>query len=1401
LTRLANAGEANTQDAASAEQYSCLFPAMVQAWRSAFALPDAYFGFVQLSTFCPSSAESLPLMRNAQLAAADLPRVGWATNADHGAGCNVHQPWKQYVGKRLGDSALAIQYGQNLMWRSPSYKSAAVTVTRHGQAGDDVDSRWRQLTTTVSLNDVHSAGLDTTYPWNYVNGLNCTLQNAKVPGTCAWAAVKLSSGKWLNATLTSQGQTVSLTVIAKAPETVVATAYGWGPVPLMSIYDKGSGLPVVPWNCSLASSSDVFTRQQLKTDDTNDGFLQICSPHSWPANASHIQCAMDMGENGSSTASGSADGCAMTCCANPHCAVWQWAPAGSSGGSGCWLGHEQLHGCRNNSDWVGGSRVPPEAGPPPPPSPPPPPPPPPTPFPPAPPAPGPVPKCRPGLNSSMARLACHLNGFCTAAGVCSCDKPWNGTSCATLRFKPVAFPQGYGQVPRVTTWGGGAIVDPGTRKYHAFVSRMSNGCFLETCGANSRVDHAVADNISGPYEFVDVAVPTWAHNTAPFALGNASTEGKYAIVIIGNGNSAPDGGHNCNSSQPCSFPANASGVHCQGLFADASGDASADDCAVRCCNDWRCTHWQWAPRTSVSDGGCWHGSCQHSVRNSSWVGGSRPPPPSQPPPPPPPFPKGSNIHVTDSLSGPWRPLQNDLGQIDTPSGTGCNNPAPWQHPNGTIFCLCNSGALLRSEKLVGPWQFVSAVHLGNEHVPGSYEDPDLYTDSHGYFHILFHVYSSQPTLTCVNATVSAHVFSIDGYTWWTSNERPYTNAVERVDGGAPLVLSTRERPKLFFDASGQMTALFNGVCATWCRPPSLGGVGPETGCVDCKYRSSPTFTLVQEFDLGHSPLKSIGWKSDDDSNGRGDPVAQPAAVVDSPWGARITVLAEGIFRLQLGGVSSFDDRPSFQIVNRNLPVPEFNVSRPTTDQLVVRTAAASIAVQSPTHGEHCAAQCTDTGCHLNSRNWTALDGVADSGSQRTSKHPNGITATSEGCFCACYDDSECSTVLLVADKMPPPSTPVLCYLLKQVQAITNYTGRVFMGLYGNSTLPPPPPKPRPSLRVSFECPAAALSWSGQLNVTGGIAITSALFATLPPLPVSSRGWYLLDDSNTSRLGGASSTGIDWWQYPLDPVGTDVYFSCFGYSQREDFHDGMRQFTSITGPAPLLPIESYGVWHAQCCNKSLYTQQGLNDLVLSEYKRRDIPLDVLNLDMAWHRPGWSSYSWNRDLFPDVNGLTASLKNGSNAYNAPLKLILNHHPGGAIISRDREDEYNPFCEQMGVDPALNKSFNCDFYDRDYMQALYRAVLAPLADWVWIDGAGETSTSGQCGTGPVDWNLQGNYAFNTLQEKTFNRRAFTLNRRPGRADGTNTHLQVLNGSHLVGNAVRSLSSCTSSLLSVLI
>ena len=60
---------------------------------------------------------------------------------------------------------------------------------------------------------------------------------------------------------------------------------------------------------------------------------------------------------------------------------------------------------------------------------------------------------------------------------------------------------------------------------------------------------------------------------------------------------------------------------------------------------------------------------------------------------------GSTIHTSKSLDGPWVPLANNtLG--------GCNNPAPWVHPNGTIYIVCG-GTLKRSESISGPWETVT----------------------------------------------------------------------------------------------------------------------------------------------------------------------------------------------------------------------------------------------------------------------------------------------------------------------------------------------------------------------------------------------------------------------------------------------------------------------------------------------------------------------------------------------------------------------------------------------------------------------------------------------------------------------------------------------------------------------
>ena len=220
-------GEANTATLACAKSYACLFPAMIDGWRAAFAAPDVFFGFVQLSTFgcTPIRGWTLPLavpqLRDAQMAAAKLHNVGWVTNADLGAGCNVHPPRKATVGARLANAALGLIYSNDSSaaapkapWRSPSYKRmVATTATTLAEgtsravptAAAAAAAVVTVVAVTVQLND--PAPLKLVYPPNYAgldlnsstiagypagNSGNCSGLNRVMPGVCAWAAVELT---------------------------------------------------------------------------------------------------------------------------------------------------------------------------------------------------------------------------------------------------------------------------------------------------------------------------------------------------------------------------------------------------------------------------------------------------------------------------------------------------------------------------------------------------------------------------------------------------------------------------------------------------------------------------------------------------------------------------------------------------------------------------------------------------------------------------------------------------------------------------------------------------------------------------------------------------------------------------------------------------------------------------------------------------------------------------------------------------------------------------------------------------------------------------------------------------------------------------------------------------------
>lgn len=233
-------GEANVGGQNAADQYACKFPAMIRAWRKAMEVPDAYFGFVQLSTWC--AGVGVAEIREAQMAALNLPgKVGYATNADHGAGCNIHPPLKQPCGMRLGNSALALNYGRDVAWRSPSYAGATAAMIPASGGGN----RPARATVTVELADASDAGLELRDPYNR-DTLNCT---AQLPGVCAWASIRLSVEGWVNATASvSEGKVVLVATTNNGGQEVIGSSYGWGSVPMMSVYDTGTGLPLLPWN-------------------------------------------------------------------------------------------------------------------------------------------------------------------------------------------------------------------------------------------------------------------------------------------------------------------------------------------------------------------------------------------------------------------------------------------------------------------------------------------------------------------------------------------------------------------------------------------------------------------------------------------------------------------------------------------------------------------------------------------------------------------------------------------------------------------------------------------------------------------------------------------------------------------------------------------------------------------------------------------------------------------------------------------------------------------------------------------------------------------------------------------------------------------------------------------------
>ena len=111
-------------------RYEYLQEALVKGWRSTFENENLSFYWVQLANFRepknnPAGGGWGPI-REGQRRALKIPKTGMAVAIDIGDARNIHPRNKQDVGARLALWALAKDYGQDIVYSGPLYKSMKV---------------------------------------------------------------------------------------------------------------------------------------------------------------------------------------------------------------------------------------------------------------------------------------------------------------------------------------------------------------------------------------------------------------------------------------------------------------------------------------------------------------------------------------------------------------------------------------------------------------------------------------------------------------------------------------------------------------------------------------------------------------------------------------------------------------------------------------------------------------------------------------------------------------------------------------------------------------------------------------------------------------------------------------------------------------------------------------------------------------------------------------------------------------------------------------------------------------------------------------------------------------------------------------------------------------------------
>ena len=229
-----------------------------------------------------------------------------------------------------------------------------------------------------------------------------------------------------------------------------------------------------------------------------------------------------------------------------------------------------------------------------------------------------------------------------------------------------------------------------------------------------------------------------------------------------------------------------------------------------------------------------------------------------------------------------------------------------------------------------------------------------------------------------------------------------------------------------------------------------------------------------------------------------------------------------------------------------------------------------------------------------------------------------------------------------------------------------------------------------NLSASFKLGGKTVTWRPGMEATGNLMGTARTLdgCTGPDhinnndpmeLGILSRdGWAIVDESARHIFVPDDSDWGEWVSVRPEGDKLDLYLFAYGH----DYKGALADYTKVAGKIPMPPKFVFGYWWSR-----YWAYSDEEFLALGkEFRDRQIPIDVMVIDMDWHQTwqstsrrlrrdevgqnvGWTGYSWNRDLFNDPEAFLAELHE-----ELQLKTSLNLHPASGIVQR--EDAYPAF-----------------------------------------------------------------------------------------------------------------------------